>query len=77
MWAAYVALVNQQWVANGGARVGNFNATIYPQNLTSTYATNFHDITSGKSGSYSAVTGFDLMTGWGSPKPALITILGQ
>lgn len=77
MWAAFIALVNQQLVANGGARVGNFNATIYPQNVTSTYATDFHDITSGKSGSYSAVTGYDLVTGWGSPKAALITTLAQ
>ena len=77
MWAAYIALVNQQLVANGGARVGNFNATIYPQNLTSAYATDFHDITSGKSGSYSAVTGYDLVTGWGSPKAGLITTLAQ
>ena len=29
--------------------------------------TDFHDITSGTSGSYSAVTGYDLVTGWGSP----------
>lgn len=77
MWAAFVALANQQAIANGGSRVGNFNATIYPLNLTSAYATNFHDITSGKSGSYSAVTGYDLVTGWGSPKAALITTLAQ
>jgi subtilase family serine protease len=77
MWAAFIALVNQQAIANGGSRVGSFNATIYPQNITSTYATDFHDITSGKSGSYSAVTGYDLVTGWGSPKAALITTLAQ
>ncbi|RDI99010.1 hypothetical protein DVT68_10985 [Dyella solisilvae] len=77
MWAGFIALVNQQIVANGGTRVGNFNATIYPQNITSTYATDFHDITSGKSGSYSAVTGYDLVTGWGSPKAGLITTLQQ
>ena len=33
----------------------------------SSYSTDFHDITSGTSGSYSAVTGYDLVTGWGSP----------
>ncbi|WP_198670269.1 protease pro-enzyme activation domain-containing protein [Dyella sp. C9] len=77
MWAGFIALVNQQIVANGGSRIGNFNATIYPQNITSTYATDFHDITSGKSGSYSAVTGYDLVTGWGSPKAGLITTLEQ
>jgi subtilase family serine protease len=82
MWAGFIALVNQQLVANGQSRIGNFNATIYPENesggaLTTTYATDFHDITSGKSGSYSAVTGYDLVTGWGSPKAGLITTLTQ
>lgn len=77
MWAAYVALANQQNASKGVAAVGFFNPTIYKQNVTSSYSTGFHDITSGKSGSYSAVTGFDLVTGWGSPKPALITVFGQ
>ena len=82
MWAGFIALVNQQLVANGSARIGSFNATIYPQNesggkTTTTYTTDFHDITSGKSGSYSAVAGYDLVTGWGSPKAGLITTLTQ
>lgn len=82
MWAAFIALVNQQALANGGSRVGNFNATVYPQNisggkLTTAYSTDFHDITSGKSGSYSATTGYDLVTGWGSPKVGLISALAQ
>jgi kumamolisin len=67
MWAAYIALVNQQLAANGQSSIGFINPTIYSQNLTSEYATDFHDITSGTSGSYSAVTGYDLVTGWGSP----------
>jgi subtilase family serine protease len=75
MWAGFIALVNQQRVANGKADIGFINPYIYAENVTSTYATDFHDITSGKSGSYSAVTGYDLVTGWGSPKPALITTL--
>jgi subtilase family serine protease len=75
MWAAYIALVNQQLVANGKPTIGFINPTIYSQNVTSAYATNFHDITSGTSGSYSAATGFDLVTGWGSPKPALVAAL--
>jgi len=80
MWAGFVALINQQRVASGKARIGNFNATVYPENesggaLTSTYATDFHDITSGSNGTYSSVTGFDLVTGWGSPKAGLITTL--
>jgi len=67
MWAGYIALVNQQLVANGQSTIGFINPTIYADNLTSSYGTYFHDITSGKSGSYSAVTGYDLVTGWGSP----------
>jgi len=67
MWAGYIALVNQQLAANGESTIGFINPTIYAQNVTSSYATDFHDITSGTSGSYSAVTGYDLVTGWGSP----------
>jgi subtilase family serine protease len=75
MWAGFIALANQQAAANKVASAGFINPKIYPLNLTSKYALNFHDITSGKSGSYSAVTGYDLVTGWGSPKSALITTL--
>jgi subtilase family serine protease len=75
MWAGFIALANQQAAAKGKSRVGFLDTTIYPQNVTSTYAKDFHDITSGKSGSYSAVTKYDLVTGWGSPKAALITTL--
>lgn len=75
MWAGFIALANQQAAANGKAYAGFIDPTIYPDNLTSTYSTNFHDITSGKSGSYSAVAGYDLVTGWGSPKAALLNTL--
>ena len=67
MWAGYLALVNQQLANNGDSPVGFINPTIYAENITSAYSTDFHDITSGTSGSYSAVTGYDLVTGWGSP----------
>ncbi len=75
MWAGYIALVNQQLVSQGKATVGFINPTIYSQNRTSSYSTDFHDILSGKSGSYTAVTGYDLVTGWGSPKVGLINAL--
>jgi subtilase family serine protease len=67
MWAAYVALVNQQLKTNGYATIGFINPYLYSFGTSSSYGTDFHDITSGKSGSYSAVTGYDLVTGWGSP----------
>jgi subtilase family serine protease len=75
MWAGFVALVNQQLASQGKGTIGFLNPTIYSENVTSAYATGFHDITSGKSGSFSATTGYDLVTGWGSPKAGLITEL--
>ncbi len=75
MWAAYIALVNQQLASQGKGTIGFINPTIYAQNITSEYATDFHDITSGKSGSYSAVKGYDLVTGWGSPSAGLLGAL--
>jgi subtilase family serine protease len=67
MWAGFIALVNQQLANNGEPTIGFINPTIYSQSVTSAYASEFHDITSGTSGSFSAVTGYDLVTGWGSP----------
>jgi kumamolisin len=67
MWAGYIALVNQQLAESSQPTIGFINPTIYSQNVTSDYAADFHDITSGTSGSFSAVTGYDLVTGWGSP----------
>jgi len=76
IWAAYTALVNQQLAANGEPTIGFINPAIYAQNVTSSYGAEFHDITSGTSGSYSAVVDYDLVTGWGSPNgTALINAL--
>jgi subtilase family serine protease len=71
-WAGFLALVNQQVVANGGSTLGFVNPAIYSIGFGSSYTSDFHDITSGnnnngKGKSYNAVTGYDLVTGWGSP----------
>ena len=66
MWAGYLALANQQAAANG-TTIGFINPTIYPAAEGSSHATYLHDITSGSCGTFSAATGFDLCTGWGSP----------
>jgi subtilase family serine protease len=66
MWAGYVALVNQQSVANGNKTLGFINPSLYTIGAGSGYDTAFHDITSGSNG-YSATTGYDLASGWGSP----------
>jgi kumamolisin len=66
MWAAYLALANQQAAANGDT-IGFIDPILYPAALTSSYGTYFHDVTSGSCGTYSGLTGYDLCTGWGSP----------
>ncbi len=62
MWAGYMALVNQQAALDGNTPLGFIDPDIYKFG-----SADFHDIVSGVSGSYSAVTGYDLVTGWGSP----------
>ncbi|OLB32846.1 MAG: hypothetical protein DMG41_02405 [Acidobacteria bacterium] len=66
MWAGYLALVNQQSVANGHSAVGFINPSLYAIGEGSSYGSDFHDIVSGSNG-YSATTRYDLATGWGSP----------
>jgi subtilase family serine protease len=69
MWAGYLALVNQQSVANGNKTVGFINPSLYAIGGGSSYGSDFHDIVSGSNG-FSATTGYDLATGWGSPNGA-------
>jgi subtilase family serine protease len=69
MWAGYLALTNQQAAANGQAAPGFINPTVYNLGVGSNYDNLFHDITQGSNG-FPAVTGYDLVTGWGSPNGA-------
>jgi len=68
MWAAYIALVNENLANNGYTQtVGFINPTIYTDfGLGPGYDTDFHDIVSGSDGLPTTV-GYDLPTGWGSP----------
>jgi subtilase family serine protease len=67
LWAGFTAMANEQSLANGGATVGFLNPTIYPLGVGLDYDNVFHDITKGSNGKFKDVTGFDLVTGWGSP----------
>lgn len=66
MWAGFLALVNEQAVANGQATLGFVNPALYDILAGSDYTTDFHDITSGSNG-FTATVGYDLVTGIGSP----------
>jgi kumamolisin len=66
-WAAFAALYNQQAAAAGKPGLGFANPALYAAN-----GTGFHDITSGSNGAYSAGTGWDFTTGWGSYNAATL-----
>jgi len=82
-WAGFLALVNQQNVANTGSTLGFINPAIYAIGKGTSYTSDFHDITSGnnnngKGQSFNAVVGYDLVTGWGSPNgQSLINALAE
>ncbi len=71
LWAGYLALVNQQSVANGNGVLGFVNPALYSIGNGSSYDADFHDVTTGSNG-YSATVGYDLATGWGSPNGAAL-----
>jgi subtilase family serine protease len=68
LWAGLAAMMNQQAAANGDANVGFLNPLLYSLGLGTSFTSDFHDITSGSNGKYSAVKNYDLVTGWGSPQ---------
>ena len=73
LWAGFTALINQQAVAVGQASVGFLNPAIYALGKSPNYTACFHDTTTGNNiwpsspSLFSAVPGFDLCTGWGTP----------
>jgi subtilase family serine protease len=78
LWAGFTALVNQQCAAHGRPPVGFLNPALYA--LGKNGGTSFHDITTGNSNwstnlFYSAASGFDLCTGWGTPTASMISAL--
>ena len=82
LWAAYTALVNQKAASLAQNPVGFINPALYAIALGGSYTSNFHDVTSGNNitgqsgGKWSAVTGYDLCTGLGTPNGgALIATL--
>jgi alpha-tubulin suppressor-like RCC1 family protein len=98
LWAAFMALANQQSALSGLPPVGFANPALYAigksktaPNSVDVYTESFHDVTEGDSHDYGgadcpnnlcaesegapgfpATEGYDLVTGWGSPKCGLI-----
>src|SRR5581483_3874886 len=74
MWAAMMALVNEESVKAGGFNIGFANPLLYQiASNSGQYANDFHDVTSGnndynalQSGKYPATVGYDIATGLGT-----------
>jgi subtilase family serine protease len=72
-WAGFMALANEEAAKHGLPPVGFLNPTFYQLGQGARHADFFHDITSGDNVTtdspnlFSAVVGYDLVTGWGSP----------
>lgn len=80
LWAGFMALVNELMANYGLGSVGFANPALYALAGTSDYAANFHDIVTGdnfNSTGYGfwAGTGWDAVTGLGSPTNTLIYTL--
>lgn len=86
LWAGYMALVNQNSLANGQGLGGFLNPTLYAIGLTRGTAVdlfslcfnNVHDGVSNFDGfgpGFTSVPGYNLCTGWGSPTPAMLSQL--
>ena len=74
LWAATVALINQDLIKKGLHEVGFANAALYwmGENQSKLPAQPFHDITTGNNLAYDAGTGWDFATGWGSMDAAAL-----
>ncbi|MGH7740066.1 MAG: protease pro-enzyme activation domain-containing protein [bacterium] len=81
LWAAFLSLVNEEAVNVGRSSVGFANPALYSIGMGANYSNDFNDIkddsNNGTFRHYPAVRGYDLATGWGSPKCNLIYDLVQ
>ncbi|MGH7764905.1 MAG: S53 family peptidase [Candidatus Dormibacteraceae bacterium] len=68
LWAATVALIDQDMKKKGLREVGFANPAIYwmGENSAKFAARPFHDVTTGNNLAYDATAGWDFATGWGS-----------
>ena len=68
LWAATVALINQDLKRKGLRQVGFANPALYyiGENAARFPTRPFHDVTAGNNLAYEATTGWDFTTGWGS-----------
>jgi kumamolisin len=66
LWAAFTACVNQTLASANKPALGFANPILYAIASGMSYATDFHDVTTGNNYYYNAGTGYDNASGWGS-----------
>jgi kumamolisin len=68
LWAAVVALINQDLLKKGLKEVGFANPALYwmGENQSKLSAKPFHDVSAGNNLGYDSGPGWDFATGWGS-----------
>ena len=74
LWAAVIALINQDLKAKGIREVGFANPALYwmGENRSKFSTPPFHDVTVGNNLAYEAGPGWDFATGWGSMDAAAL-----
>lgn len=65
VWAGVLTVINDYRVSNGMPRIGYLNPTLY---LDPDVQASFRDITTGATPDFAAGAGWDVPTGWGSPR---------
>jgi hypothetical protein len=77
MWAGLIGIADQGRVANSETTLDGPSQTL--PTLYSLPSSDFHDVTTGNNGTYSATTGYDLVTGRGTPIASLVIsgLVGQ
>ena len=80
MWAAMIALANQQAAKAGKGHLGFLNPLLYKLSSGASYKADFHDVTPPSdpntpssndelgfnNGTYPVTNGYDMATGWGT-----------
>jgi hypothetical protein len=79
LWAGFMALANQQAAINGTPPIGFANPALYAIGARASYQSDLNDITTGNNGGFTALPGYDLATGWGSPagQPLINSLTGS
>ncbi|WP_051740256.1 protease pro-enzyme activation domain-containing protein [Kitasatospora sp. MBT66] len=73
LWSGYAAQFNQKAKAAGQPVLGEAGPRLYALANSSSYGTTFHDVTTGSNQDFPTRTGYDQVTGWGSPVADALT----